>query len=157
MLRLTFRNRGKRTGEDTEYLRLKVIVFSNLCLLYILCDSVQLKYVGTEDYDSQKMLADISLALSKLKMNRIYRNKKIYLKLDDLFGRFTEFLPLLSPNAMTWSFCLVTLFYHAMPSELQEAVQLEGYVFPDISTLTTFLFTRTELQKLYEITVVSFK
>ena len=72
-------------------------------------------------------------------MTYILRNKKISLTPDDLFSRFTEYLPLLSPNAMTWSFCLVTLFFHAIPSELQEAVQLGGYVFPNISTLTTSL------------------
>ena len=65
MLRLTSRNRGQCASEDTEYLPSKVIAFSNLCQLHTICDSVQLKYVGTEDYDSQKMLTDISLALSK--------------------------------------------------------------------------------------------
>ena len=58
---------------------------------------------------------------------------------------------------MTWSFCLVTLFFHAMPSELQEAVQLGGYVFPDISTLTTSLLQKQALHTLREIAVVSFK
>ena len=102
MLRLNSRNRGQYTGEDTEYFRSKVIAFSNICRLNLLCDSVQLEYIGTEDYDSQNIFADISLALSKLKMNYIFRKKQIYLTPDDLFGRFTEFLPLLSPNAMTW-------------------------------------------------------
>ena len=139
MLRLASRNKGVCASKDTEYLRLKVIAFSNLIRLHIFCDSIQLRYVGTENYDSQKMLADISLTLSKLKMTYILRNKKISLTPDDFFSRFTEYLPLLSPNAMTWSFCLVTLFFHAIPSELQEAVQLGGYVFPNISTLTTSL------------------
>ena len=52
---------------------------------------------------------------------------------------------------------LVTLFFHAMPSELQETVQLGGYVFPDISTLTTLLLQEQALQTLREIDVVSFK
>ena len=56
---------------------------------------------------------------------------------------------------------MVVLFsdfiFHAMPSELQEAVQLGGYVFPDISTLTTLLLQEQALQKLREIAVVSFK
>ena len=97
------------------------------------------------------------LALAKVKMTYILRNKQISLTPDDLFSRFTEYLPLLSPNAMTWSFFLVTLFFHAMPSELQEAVQLGGYVFPDISTLTTLLLQEQALQTLCEIDVVSFK
>ena len=58
---------------------------------------------------------------------------------------------------MTWSFFLVILFFHAMSSELQEAVQLGGYIFPDISTLTTSLLQEQALQTLREIAVVSFK
>ena len=57
----------------------------------------------------------------------------------DVFGNFIAFLPLISPSAMSWSFFLVTLFFHATILELQEAVQLGGYIFPDISTLTSFL------------------
>ena len=75
------------------------------------------------------MLADISLALSSLKMISTHKGKLVVLTPDDLYSRYIEFLPLLAPNAMTWSFSLVTLFFHALPSELQEAVQSGGYVF----------------------------
>ena len=44
-----------------------------------------------------------------------------------------------------------------MPSKLQEAVQLGGYIFTNISTLTTSFFQEQVLQKLCEIFVVSFK
>ena len=57
------------------------------------------------------MLADISLALSKLKMISTVRGKKKYLTPDDLFNSFTAFLPLLSPNTMSWLFCLVTFLF----------------------------------------------
>ena len=52
MLRLTNRSKGKFTTEVTDYIRSKVHAFCNLCRLHIFCDSVQLKYVGTEVYDS---------------------------------------------------------------------------------------------------------
>ena len=58
---------------------------------------------------------------------------------------------------MTWSFCLVYLYFHALPAELQEAVQLGGYFFPDISTLTTSLLQEQALQALREVAVVPFK
>ena len=98
--------------------------FCKFYRLHIFCDSVQLKCVGTDVYDSQKMLADISLALSKLKMVYSVRRKNIFLTSDDLFSNFTAFLSLIFLNAMSWSLCLVTLFFHAIPTELQEAVQL---------------------------------
>ena len=72
------------------------------------CDSVQLKYISTDIYDSQEMLADISLANLKLKIVSTVRSKKKYFTPDDLFSNFTSFSPLLSPNAMPWLFCLVT-------------------------------------------------
>ena len=103
------------------------------------------------------MLADISLALSKLKMTDISRNMKISLTPDDFFSKFTEYSSLFSPNAVIWSFCLVTLFFHDMPSKLQEAVQLGVYFFPDISTLTASILQEQALQTLREIAVVSFK
>ena len=44
-----------------------------------------------------------------------------------------------------------------MPSEFQESVQIDGYVFPDISTLTTSLLQEESLQTLCEHSVVAFK
>ena len=57
-------------------------------------------------------------------MNCTVRDRRVQHALDGLFGKFTDFLRLLSPNAMSWSFCLVTLFFDDMSSELQESVQL---------------------------------
>ena len=77
MLNFTPRKKGQCATENTEYLISKVNEFCNLCRLHIFCDSLQLKYVETDVYDSQKMLADISLALSKLKMIYSVRGEKI--------------------------------------------------------------------------------
>ena len=58
---------------------------------------------------------------------------------------------------MLWSFCLVTLFFQALPTELKEVVQLGGYILPDISKLTTSPLQKKSLQTLREHTVVAFK
>jgi len=102
----------------------KVLTFSDLCQLNNFCDPVQLHYIGTSTHDSQKILADISLALSSLKIISYHGGRNIPFTPDDLFSRYTKFLPLLSPNIITWSFSLVTLFVNALHLELQEAVQL---------------------------------
>ena len=52
---------------------------------------------------------------------------------------FAKFLPLLSPNAMIWSFSLVAPFLNALRQRLQEAVDLEKYLLTNLSTLTTSL------------------
>ena len=56
--------------------------------------------------------------------------KQIYLTPDDLFGRFTEFLPLLSPNAMTWSFFLVNLFFMLCPPSCRKQCNSEDMFLP---------------------------
>ena len=50
----------------------------------------------------------------------------------------------------------MTLFFQALPTELEEAVQLGGYISPDISKLTTSLFQEQSLQTLRE-RVVAYK
>ena len=158
MFCITSRNKGYCATVDTEYLVSKVFTFCDLCCLQFFCDSVQLKFVGcvcVYIYDSQKILSDVSLALSKLKRVYIVRGKKITLTPDDLFGSFTVFSPLLSSNAMSWYF-LVTLFSYATPLELQKTVKLGGYGFPDISTLITSLLQEQALQTLRVHAVISF-
>ena len=103
------------------------------------------------------MLADISLALSSLKMISTHKGKIVVLTPDDLYSRYIEFLPLLTSNAMTWSFSLVTLFFHALPSELQVAVQSGVYGLPDLSTLLTSSLQEQKLQRLREKDVIAHK
>ena len=65
------------------------------------CDYIQLQYIGMDTYDSQKILADISLAFSKLKMAYTVREKQVACTLDTLFSTFIIFFSLLSPNFMS--------------------------------------------------------
>ena len=95
MIRLVPGKNKQYVSEDTEYLALKLLEFCNSCQLHIFCDSVKLRYVGTELYDSQKLRSDISLALTSLKMILNHKGKFIVLTPDDLYSRFIEFLPLL--------------------------------------------------------------
>ena len=76
MLTLTPHKKGQCATENLDYFIKILNEFCNLYRLHIFRDSVQLKYVGTDVYDSQKMLADISLALSKLKMVYSVSGKK---------------------------------------------------------------------------------
>ena len=68
MIRSILHNKRQYATEDTEYLASKVFTFCNFYRLHVFFDSFQLKYVCTTSYDSQKMLADISLALFNLKI-----------------------------------------------------------------------------------------
>ena len=87
MIRIIPRNQRQCVNMDTEYLASKVLAFCNLCRLHIFCDSFQLKIFFTASYDSQKMLVDISLALSNLKMVYNHREWTISLTPDDLLSR----------------------------------------------------------------------
>ena len=89
------------TIKETYYFASKVIVFCNLNRLHIFFNSVQVKYVDTASYDSQKILADISLSMSNLKITNNLCDKTMSLTPDDLFSLYTEFIPLLSSNILT--------------------------------------------------------
>ena len=110
--------RSSRAVEDSETLRSKLLDLCSLSHLHIFCDIVQLQYVGTTTYDSNQMMSDISLALSTLKLEYRYKSNFISLTPYDLYQRYIQCLPLLPSNAMTWSFNLVTIFYHALPLDL---------------------------------------
>ena len=75
-----------------------------------------------------------------------HKGKVIVLTPDDLYNRFIDLVifPLHD-------------FFHALPSELQEDVQLERYVFSDLSTLLTSHLEEQELQRLREWAVVAHK
>ena len=80
MLNLIPRKRGQCANENTDYLLSKVNDFCDLCCLHIFCDSIQLKYVRTDVYDSQKMLADILSHFRRLKWFILFA-VKIFLSL----------------------------------------------------------------------------
>ena len=67
MLTLTLRKKGKCATDNTNYLIKKLDEFCNFCPLHIFCDSVQLKYVGTDVYNSQKYLRIFHLNFRNLK------------------------------------------------------------------------------------------
>jgi len=96
--------------EDTEYLASKMTNYCDICQLHLFCDIVKLQYVGTETYDTHRMLHDIYLALSDLRLVSKVNGETISLTPDTLYQRFIEFSPLLPPNATSWSFSLVTSF-----------------------------------------------
>ena len=81
------------------------------------------------------MMSDISKALSSLKPEFQLRGKHFNLIPDDLFRRYIQYLPLLPSDAMTWSFSLVTLFFNAFPTDLQDDILKEGYNLPTLSFL----------------------
>ena len=146
MLRLTSSNKGQCTSEDTEYIFLKFFILCTFYRLNMFCDYIQLQYIGTDTYDSQKILADISLAFSKLKMAYTVREKQVACTLDTLFSTFIVFLPLLSPNFMSWSFFLVTSFFMFYPKSCWNPCNSGATFFFDISTLTTSLLQNTLLR-----------
>ena len=130
MLQIIPRSKRQYAAEDTEYLASKFLAFCNLYCLHIFYNSVQPKYVSNTSYNLKKMLTDISLALYNLKMVYNHRGRTISLTPDDFFSRHTDFSPLLSSNALTWSFSLVILFVYALPLELQVAVTAEAIFYP---------------------------
>ena len=85
-------------------------------------------HVDTATYDSQKILVEIFLTLSKLKMIRNYRGQKNS-PTPDNFNLFTKLLPLLSPKAIMRSFSVVTLLLVLCLSSCKKPCNSEAIFF----------------------------
>ena len=157
MLRVTRRAAGSCATEEIEYLAKRINAYCDLCQLHLFCSIVKLQFVGTEDYDTHRMMHNIYLALSELKLLYKSQGKLVTLTPDTLYQQFIEFSPLLPPNATTWSFSLVTLFYNSLSVELQESIRLAGYILLDNSNLSTISSQTSTLQILREKSVVAHK
>ena len=126
MLRVTRRAVGSCATEATKYFVTRLDKYCDLCQLHLFCSIIKLRFIGTETCDTYRMMHDIYLALSELKLVYESHGKLVTLTADTLYQQFIEFSPLLPPNATAWSFSLVTLFYNVLSVELQEAIRLAG-------------------------------
>ena len=97
MLRVTRRATGSCATEETEYLAKRIDTYCDLCQLHLFCSIVKLQFVGTEDYDTHRMMNYIYLALSELKLIYKSQGKLVTLTPDTLHQHFIEFSPLLPP------------------------------------------------------------
>ena len=85
MLRISKRVAGTCSIEDTEYLASNMSNYCDLCQLHLFCDIVKLQYVGTETYDTHRMMHDIYLALSDLNLVSKVNGKSISLTPHTLY------------------------------------------------------------------------
>ena len=88
----------------------KLTNYCDFCQWHLFCDIVRLQYDGTVTYNNHRVLHNIYLELSGLKLLSKVNGEIISLTLDILYQRYVEFLPLLLFNATSWSFSLVILF-----------------------------------------------
>ena len=79
--------------EDTEYLATRLTKYCDLCQFHLFCSIIELKFVGTENYDTYGMMHDIYSALSRLTLVSKVNGKIIFLVPDALYQRFIEFSP----------------------------------------------------------------
>ena len=92
MLCLSQQRNNRCTTEDTYYLSAKLLDFlPPMSVAHLFWNAVQLQYIGAKSYEFHKILADISLALSSLKIISQLRKRAVSLTPDDLFSRFVEF------------------------------------------------------------------
>ena len=111
ILRVTRRTAGSCATEETEYLATRINTYCNLCqLLHLFCSIVKLQFVGTENYDTHRMMHDIYLALSELKLVYKSHGKLVTLTSDTLFQQFIEFPPLL-PSMRPLGLLVLLLYF----------------------------------------------
>ena len=79
--------------EEREYLTTRLTKFCNFCQLHLFCSILELQFVGTKTYDTHRMIHDIYLALSELKLVFRSHGRLVCLTPDALCQRFIEFSP----------------------------------------------------------------
>ena len=103
------------------------------------------------------MMSDISLSLSNLKLEFRYKGNVITLTPDDLYQHYTQYFILLPSDAMTLSFSLVTVFYHALSLDVQDENIKDGNQLHNLSLLTTKSLQAIALRNLREHTDIVYK
>lgn len=141
MLYLTRRAVNSCTSEDTDYLRTKLTDVCDIYQLHPLWNIVPLQYLDIDSYITYRILNDIYLALSGLKLVSKVNGTLVSLTIGTLYSYSIEFLPLLSFDATNWSRhpC-----YNALSVELQETIRLDIYIYPIIPPSLLF-FTKQSL------------
>ena len=84
MLRVTRRAAGSCATEETKYLATRLDKYCDLCQLHLFCSIIKLQFVGTENYDTHRMIHDIYLAISELKLVYKSHGKLVTLAPDTL-------------------------------------------------------------------------
>ena len=88
MLRVSKRAAGTYTTEETDYLANKLNKYCDLCQLHLFCSIIELQLVGTKTYNTHRMMDDIYLALSGLKLNFVHDKKYVSITPDTLYQRY---------------------------------------------------------------------
>ena len=94
---LPINTRSSRAIEESDTLRLTLDTICSLSQLYIFFNIVQLQYVGTDTYDSNQMMSNISHALSTLKLEFQLRGKILILPLTISFAVISNIYPCFHP------------------------------------------------------------
>ena len=117
-------NAGKSNVIKYDEIQEKLQGMCEEILFEVFCDSYALSYVGNEmstvDIDGITV-EQVNKCLSYIKMQ--YRDKRssqlITTTPDTVFKKMHEFIPILPEDASKWSFCLPSIYYHALTDQIK--------------------------------------
>jgi hypothetical protein len=125
---------------DSTSLLSDLNLFIDGCKFHLFVPIFRSDYVGSSDRDDTASLHATIQALKKPAMS--FRNPAsghwINLSPDELYAAYADLTPLLPNTVSLWGLNLVTQFFDALSSDLQEALQVDPlYSTPDLASLTT--------------------
>ena len=125
---------------DSTFLRISLNQFIDCCKFHLFIPLFRSDYVGSSNRDDTASLHATIQALKKPAMS--YRNPTsghwVNMSPDELFAAYADLTPLLPNKVSLWGLNLVTQFFDALSSDLQEALQSDPlYSPPDLATLLT--------------------
>ena len=116
----------------------KLHEYIDKCHLDIFVSVCRDDYVGLSDPAStQQATQEICKNFSVLKQVSQQRGRRIVLHPAQLFDEFLTLIPSLPDNASAWSITLCHCFYDGLTLDLEEKMEDDDFILPDITTLVT--------------------
>jgi hypothetical protein len=125
---------------DSLSLSVSLNKFIDHCKFHLFVPIFRSDYVGTFIRDDAASLHATLQALKKPAMSYRHSTSGHWINLtpDELFAAYTDLTPLLPTQISLWGLNLVTQFFDALSSDLQESIHTDPlYSSPDLSTLTS--------------------
>ena len=142
MFELGINNAGQMNIVEYDGLQSKVKAMQQEIYFDSFCDRYQLAYVGAVvDVNELENITmeQVQKSFSFIKMRYMdtRSNEMVTTTPETVYKKFHEYIPLLPNDTNKWSFCISTMYYHALTTDIKMEMKLQGYVLPQPSLLST--------------------
>lgn len=145
---------------DELILHTKLQQYIEKCEFELFCHIVEEDYVGKFDPDSsQKATNEIVKKIKSLRQTFKPNNAATPITLHPaaLYNKYLDYIPSLPNIASSWGMSLPQTFFDALSSELQEKMEEDNFILPDLTNLPTSQLQLKALREVKETATTSYE